>query len=149
MSTFFAFLHHAAAFSLFAALVIQHIAIADGMTLASARRLQRADMVVGVAAGLVLLAGLARVFHYEKGAAYYFHNAAFIAKLSLFLLVALLSIYPTVKFLSWRAAVKAGIVPSVAPGVLRTIRAIIHVELFGVVLILLFAAMMARGVGQF
>jgi putative membrane protein len=148
MSAAFAFLHHLAAFVLFAAVVVEFIAVKDELTLASARRLQRADMVLGISAGVLLLAGFARVLYFEKGAAYYFHNGAFIAKLSLFVFVVLLSIYPTVKFLSWRGATRAGIVPSVAPGALRAIRMVIHLELAGVVLILLFAALMARGAGQ-
>jgi len=56
-------------------------------------------------------------------------------------LIALLSIYPTVKFLSWRKTVD--------PAGARAIRTIIHLELVGVVLILLFAALMARGIGFF
>lgn len=71
----------------------------------------------------------------------------FIAKLALFVVVALASIYPTVEFVSWKKALKQGAVPAVAPGKLRAIRAVIHWELAGVVLILLCAALMARGVG--
>jgi putative membrane protein len=97
----------------------------------------------------VLLVGLARVFHFEKGAGYYFHSWPFIGKLSMFILVALLSIYPTVTFLSWGKALKQGQVPSVDAGRLRSLRRLVHAELAGIVLILLFAAMMARGVGFF
>jgi len=81
------------------------------------------------------------VFYFEKGAAYYFHSATFLAKLGLFALVAIVSIYPTVKFISWRKGIDASSVPA--------IRRIIHLELVGVVLILLFAALMADGVGYF
>ena len=109
----------------------------------------RADMIVGLSAGVVLLVGLARVFHFEKGGGYYFHSWPFIGKLSMFVLVALLSIYPTVTFLSWARALKQGTVPPVDAGRLRTLRMLIHAELAGIVLILLFAAMMARGVGFF
>ena len=46
--------------------------------------------------------------YFEKGASYYFHSVPFVAKLSLFVMVGLLSIYPTMEFLSWRASVKQG-----------------------------------------
>ena len=69
------------------------------------------------------------------------------AKLSLFLMVGLLSIYPTMEFLSWRASVKLGHAPAVADRKMRGIRSIIHWELVGVVLIILCAALMAKGVG--
>jgi putative membrane protein len=62
-------------------------------------------------------------------------------------LLALLSIYPTVKIVSWGKALRLGRPPNVRPETLRTLRMIIHAELAGIVLIILFAAMMARGVG--
>ena len=65
-------------------------------------------MILGVAAGVLLVVGLARVFWFEKGAAYYFHNHAFLTKFGLFIIIGLLSIVPTVEFLSWRKAVKQG-----------------------------------------
>jgi len=137
VSTFFAFLHHVAAFALVAAVVVEFVLIRDDLNARTVRRLQLADMIVG----------LLRVFYFEKGAAFYWHSASFIAKFALFVLVALLSIYPTVKFISWGKAVKQGVAPSVDAGTQRAIRMLIHLELVGIVLILLFAALMARGIG--
>lgn len=145
MIVLFAFLHHLAAFAVVAAIAVEFVLLRGELTVWSARRLQVADMVLGIAATVLLLAGLARVFWFEKGAAYYFHNHAFLGKFSLFILVALLSIVPTVEFLSWRKAVKAGQVPAVAAARLRRVRMIVHLELAAIVLILLFAAMMAKG----
>jgi putative membrane protein len=139
MTAAMAFLHHVAAFALVAALVVEFVVIRDELNTRTARRLARADMVLGLSAGVLLVVGLLRVFYFEKGAAYYFHSATFIAKLVLFVLVAALSIYPTVKFLSWRKGIDPASVPA--------IRRIIHLELAGVVLILLFAALMADGIG--
>jgi len=149
MPALFAFLHHVAAFALFAALVVELVLIRGMLTAESARKLQVADAIYGVSAVAVLLVGLARVFHFEKGATYYFHTWTFIAKLALFALVGLASIIPTREFLRWRAAVKAGQVPDVSPARIEQIRSIIHYELMAVVLILLMAALMARGVGLF
>ena len=147
MSALLAFLHHVAAFVIFAALVVELVTLKDPLTVPRARRLLRADGIYGAAAGLLLVIGLLRVFYFEKGAAFYFGNPSFIAKLGLFLVVGLLSIYPTVRFMSWRSAVRQGQAPAVDAQVLRRLRMIVHVELVGVVLILLFAAMMARGIG--
>jgi len=93
--------------------------------------------------------GLLRVFYFEKGAAYYFHSAPFLAKLSLFVIIALLSVYPTVTFLSWIKPAREGRVPAVSEHRLRLLRALIHAELAGVVLLILCAALMARGIGFF
>jgi putative membrane protein len=145
MTTLFAFLHHLCAFTLVSAVAIELALIRSELTLASARRLQVTDIVLGIAAGALLVIGLLRVFFFEKGADYYFHNHAFLTKLSLFIIVGLLSIVPTVEFLSWRGALKAGQVPSVSAKKLRVITAVIHGELLAIVIILLCAAIMARG----
>ncbi len=98
-----------------------------------------------MAATILLLVGLSRVFWFEKGAAYYFHNHAFLTKFGLFILVALMSLIPTFEFLSWRKAVTAGEVPVVAAAKLKRVRMIVHIELAAIVVILLCAAMMAKG----
>ena len=95
----------------------------------------------------LIVVGFLRVFYFEKGATYYFHTWTFIAKLSLFIIIGVVSIIPTIAFLSWRKAVKQGQVPNVDAQRMRSLRSIIHLELAGVVLILLMAALMAKGVG--
>jgi putative membrane protein len=145
MSTLFAFLHHVCAFTLVSALAIEFALIHGELTLSSARGLQVTDMVYGIAAGALLVIGLLRVFFFEKGADYYFHSHAFLTKLSIFIVVGLLSIVPTLEFLSWRGALQAGQVPAIDGKKLRLITAVIHGELFGIVIILLCAAVMARG----
>jgi putative membrane protein len=149
MSSLFAFLHHLAAFVLVAALVLEFVLIRDELSVKSARRLQMADRIFGASAGLVLVVGLLRVFYFEKGAAYYFHSAPFIAKLSLFVIVGLLSIPPTLEFISWSKALKQGRVPEVSDRRLRLLRSLIHWELALIVLLILNAALMSRGVGYF
>lgn len=145
MTTLFAFLHHLAAFALVGALAVEFILIRMELTLATARRLLIADAVLGVSAGLVLIVGLLRVFYFEKGATYYFSSHAFLTKLAVFILVAALSVVPTMEFLSWRKALKAGQTPQPDAGRLRLVGRLIHAELAGIVIILLAAAMMARG----
>jgi putative membrane protein len=147
MVAFFAFLHHVAAFALVAALAAEFVLFRGNLSVESARKVMAADLVFGASAGAVLIVGFLRVFYFEKGAYYYFHSVPFIAKLSLFVVVGLLSIYPTVEFLSWRKALNEGRVPEVAVTKARAIRAIMHWELVGTVLIVLCAALMARGIG--
>jgi putative membrane protein len=145
MSTLFAFLHHLCAFTLVSAVAIEFALIRGELTLASARRLQVTDLVLGIAAGALLVVGLLRVFFFEKGASYYFHSYAFLTKFSLFIVIGLLSIIPTMEFLSWRGALKAGQVPAIGARKLKLVTAVIHSELLAIVIILLCAAIMARG----
>ncbi len=145
MTTLFAFLHHLCAFTLVAAVAIEFVLIRSELTLASARRLQVADIVLGIAAGALLVIGLLRVFFFEKGAAYYWHSHAFLTKFALFIIIGLLSIVPTIEFLSWRDAIGAGQVPVMDAAKRKRVTMIIHIELAAIVVILLCAAIMARG----
>lgn len=147
MAVIFAFLHHIAAFTLFAAVVVEFLSLKQELTAPLARRILAVDAALGISAGVLLLVGLSRVFHFEKGATYYFHNWAFITKFSLFVIIALLSIIPTREFFAWRRATKQGQPPAVTPDKMRTLRLILHLELAGIVVIILCAALMAKGIG--
>jgi putative membrane protein len=149
MSAFFAFMHHLAAFAVVAALTGELVLVRSSLTVESARRIVRFDAAYGISAMVLIAVGLLRVFHFEKGAAYYFHSAPFIAKLTLFAIVGIASIYPTREFLSWRKVLKQGQIPVVDETKLRAIRTVIHWELAAVALILLLAALAARGIGHF
>jgi putative membrane protein len=105
------------------------------------------DAVYGASAVVLLIVGFVRVFQTEKGADYYFHSGPFLAKLALFVVVAVLSIMPTVQFMGWRKALRAGQLPQLDDARRRRIRTIIHIELTLLFLIMLFAALMARGIG--
>ena len=142
MSVLFAFLHHAAFVALVAALTAE-LVLLKGEIAPQARRLAIFDAAVGIAAGVLVVVGVLRVVYFEKGTAYYFHNAAFIAKMVLFVVIAALSIYPTLKILAWRKGARA------EERDVRLVRRLVHTELVGILFILLFAAMMARGVGFF
>ena len=145
MSTLFAFLHHLCAFTLVSAVAIEFALIRGELTLSSARRLQVTDLVLGMAAGALLLIGLLRVFLFEKGPDYYWHSHAFLTKFSLFIIVGLLSIIPTMEFLSWRSSLEAGQVPVMEARQRKRVTAVIHAELAAIVIIVLCAAIMARG----
>jgi putative membrane protein len=149
MSALLAFLHHIAAFVLFAALMVEFVTIRDALTVRTAQRLLKADAILGLAAVILLAVGLLRVVWFEKGVDYYLHSVPFIVKFTLFVLTALVSIYPTLRFMGWRAAVRQGQPPVVDAAALRTIRLVLHIEMTGVVLIILMAALMARGIAMF
>lgn len=149
MAALLAFLHHLAAFALVAALTAELVLVRGALTVESARRIVRFDAVYGVSAVVLLAVGLLRVFFFEKGAAYYFQSAPFLGKLALFAAIGLLSVYPTREFLSWRKSLRHGQLPVLDAGKLHTLGRVIHWELALVALILLLAALAARGIGYF
>ena len=149
MPALVAFVHHLAAFTLVAAVALEFALTRGELTAANARRLVAADAVLGASAAVLLVAGLLRVFFLEKGGGYYLGNGAFLLKLALFVALGLASIYPTREFLSWRRALREGRAPTPEPRRMARVRAILHGELGGIVVILLCAALMARGIGNF
>jgi putative membrane protein len=146
-SALLAFLHHVAAFVLFGVLMVELVLMRAELTPVTARSLVRLDAIYGMSAMVLLAVGFVRVFKTEKGAAYYFGSAPFLIKISLFVIVGLLSIGPTREFLSWRKSLQQQQVPVIEEGRRRSIRRIIHIELALVVIIMLCAALMARGIG--
>ena len=146
-SALLAFLHHLAAFTVVAALAVEVAMFRPPLSLAQARRLQRSDTIFGAAATIVLIVGLLRVAYFEKGQAYYWHNSFFLIKFGAFFLAALISIYPTITFLSWNRALKAGTAPEVPEPRARQVRLCLMLELAAIVVILACAPLMARGFG--
>ena len=142
-----AFLHHAAAFVIVGVLTAELVVLGGELTTASARSVLRMDAAYGVAAVVLLIVGFGRVLYTEKGPAYYFHSIPFLVKISLFLIVGLLSIYPTLEYLSWRGALRAGKAPVLEAPIRRRLRLIVHIELTLLFVIMLCAAMMARLIG--
>lgn len=147
-SAIMAFLHHLAAFTLVAAVVYEHTTFRKNMSLVDARRIQRMDIVYGVSAAVVLVAGLLRVFYFEKGAPFYAQNWFFWTKMLGFALAALLSIYPTIRFVSWRRFFARNQAPEISDREFSRIRLILRLEMLAVAVILFSAAMMARGIGM-
>jgi putative membrane protein len=142
-----AFLHHVAAFLVVATLMAELVLLRNDLTLSSARSVLRMDMVYGIAATVLLIVGFVRVFYTEKGEAYYFASGTFLGKLALFILVALLSIYPTIRFMGWRKALREQRLPDFDADTRRKVRMLIHIELTLIFVIILLAIMMARGIG--
>ena len=143
-----AFGHFLAFFALTAALVLELTLIAESMSVEVARRVRRADRIAGLFAGLLLLFGTLRVIYFEKGGEYYADNLFFQIKIGLFLLAALISIYPTICFARWKSDLDQDIAPVLSGEQVKNLRRALHWELVLIAGILLCASLMARGIGS-
>jgi putative membrane protein len=96
---------------------------------------------------VILITGSIRAVYAAKGWAYYSANYYFWAKIGVFLVVATLSIWPTVRFIQWRQRFRAsGKLP--ADQTVAGVRKILWLEAFLFGLLPVFAAAMARGFGE-
>ena len=143
-----AFLHHLLAFALTACLVYEFIAYRKTMGLAEIQRIQRVDLVYGISAGLLLLIGLLRVFFFEKGVNFYVNNPFFWVKMIAFLMVGLLSIDPTIRYIRWNRTLRQNSVPEISEPEYKRTRLLLWLEVIGIAVILLAAPLMARGIGM-
>jgi putative membrane protein len=143
-SVIVAWLHYVGIMLLMATLLGEHLMFKPVLSVAEVRTLQRLDNIYGGAAALVLVTGIMRMY-LEKGTTYYLQSGAFHTLFGIFVLAALLSIYPTVILLRWRADVRAGRGQEIAPGRFRTIRMILRTELALMLIAPLFATWMAHG----
>ncbi|KTT25231.1 DUF2214 family protein [Pseudacidovorax intermedius] len=110
-------------------------------------RLARVDLVYGIAAMAVLATGLLRTFLGVKGSAWYWTNPPLHVKLTLFVVVGLVSIVPTLTFRRWLRAQRQGGGLPAADEVRRT-RRLVMVQAHIVAIIPLFAVFLARGFGK-
>ncbi|MFC6335343.1 DUF2214 family protein [Pseudomonas sp. CCM 7891] len=105
-----------------------------------------ADNVWGISALVLLITGGLRAFGgYEKGTEYYLHQPLFHLKMTLLLFILLLEIQPMIRLIKWRIALARG-------GALDLHKAgffarISHVQALLIVLMLVAATGMARGIG--
>jgi putative membrane protein len=81
----------------------------------------------------------------EKGAAYYNHHVAFHILFGIFVIAALISIYPTVIFLRWRSDTSAGRGQQLERSQFKKIQMMVRVEMTLLLLAPLFATWMAHG----
>jgi putative membrane protein len=143
-----AFLHHVLAFTLTACIVYEFIAYRKNMGIAEMRRIQRVDLAYGISAGLLLVVGVLRVFFFEKGPNFYLNNPFFWVKMNAFLVMGLLSIDPTIRYIRWNRSLRQDIVPEVSEPEYRRTRLLLWLEVIAIVVVLLAAALMARGIGM-
>ncbi|PYY72615.1 hypothetical protein CRX42_00250 [Pseudomonas jessenii] len=117
--------------------------LADGA--AEVRSVLMADNIWGISAVVLLISGGMRAFGgYEKGADYYLHQPLFHLKMTLFVLILLLEIAPMVTLIKWRIALARKV--SVDTGRAKLFARISHVEALLLLLMVVAATGMARGV---
>jgi putative membrane protein len=110
-------------------------------------RLAQVDRVYGIAAVLVLATGVARTVWGVKGTSWYWTNPLLHVKLTLFIVVGVISIVPTLTYIRWRKTLRAtGTLPAEAD--IQKTRKLVMVQAHLIALIPLVAVFLARGFGK-
>ncbi len=110
-------------------------------------RLAKVDLVYGVAAVAVLASGIARTWWGVKGTGWYWTNPLLHIKLTLFVAIGVISIFPTLTYLRWRKTLRAsGVLPTETD--IRKTRRLVMVQAHLIAVIPLAAVFLARGYGK-
>lgn len=142
-----AIIHHLLVFSLAGIIGAEFVLIRSDLPAATLRRLVGIDRHYGIIAMLIIIAGVSRVIYGLKGWEFYVYNFLFWAKMAAFAIVGLLSIIPTVRFISWNRQAVANPSFAVPVAELASVKTYVRAEAFVFLLIPVFAAAMARGYG--
>jgi putative membrane protein len=105
---FIASVHHLIAFSLIGVLVAEIALIRTISKDTDVFRLAHIDGLYGLLAAILLGIGLVRVHFGYKESSFYWDNPVFLTKLTLFIVVGILSIPPTIMYLRWSKRLKSG-----------------------------------------
>lgn len=116
----------------------------EWLNAAVVERLARLDVIYGVTALVLLLTGLARVVWGIKGMSWYVSQPLFHVKVTLFVVMALLSIWPTLSFRRWRRNLRAtGVLPEARD--VGRVRRLVMVQSHVLPLVAVIAVFWARG----
>lgn len=135
------YIHFLSILSLSSLLVYQNLSLSKKLKGRQLRKLAVIDALYGVSALAVLASGLSLCFFVGKPSYFYINNIVFQFKFGLFLLVALVSVMPTVFFFRNRKFTEY---EKAVPNKVILFK---RLELFVLLLIPLLAVLMARGVG--
>lgn len=145
MYTLIPYLHYIGIMVLMGALISEHLILKPSINKEQINSLATIDLIYGLAAIIVLTTGVLRWFVYGKGYDFYMSTPLFHIKLTLFIIMGILSIFPTVKILKWRKQIKRGEEPQITEKGVKKLLMFIRIELLLVAIIPLLAVMIARG----
>ncbi len=139
------YIHFISIFTIVAVITSEHLLIKRQMTRSEIARLAKIDAIYGLAALALIIAGLTLwLGSIGKPSVYYTRNWVFHIKLTLFLTIGLLSIYPTVFFIKQRKGN-----PDETINIPSRIFWMLRLELLLLAIIPLLAGLMSKGIGLF
>jgi len=137
------YIHFLSILLITATLAAEYVLVKDKLTRQEISRISFIDLIYGLASISVFAAGLTLwLGAYGKPADWYSKNWIFHLKLTLLVIIGLLSVYPTIFFLKNRKGN-----PDEQVAIPSSIKKIITLELLLLALIPILAGLMARGIG--
>ena len=146
-SALVAYVHYLGIILCFGALIYERIILKINLSKNETISIIIVDVIYGVAGLAILLTGILRVKYYGQGGEFYTANPIFWFKVSLYILIGLISLYPTTTYILWAIPLSKNKLPVISENLVRRFKLIIMTELVGFAVIPFFATLMSRGIG--
>ena len=146
-SALVAYVHYLGIILCFGALMFERIILKINLSKNETISIIIADVIYGVAGLAILVTGILRVKYYGQGAEFYTSNPIFWVKVSLYIVIGLISLYPTTTYILWAIPLSKNKLPVISENLVKRFKLIIITELVGFVIIPFFATLMSRGIG--
>ena len=146
-SALVAYVHYLGIILCFGALMFERIILKINLSKKETISIIIADVIYGIAGLAILVTGILRVRYYGQGSEFYTSNPIFWIKVSLYILVGLISLYPTITYILWAIPLSRNKLPVISENLVKRFKLLITTELIGFVVIPFFATLMARGIG--
>tara|TARA_B100000963_G_scaffold294384_1_gene265006 strand:- start:679 stop:978 length:300 start_codon:yes stop_codon:yes gene_type:complete len=78
-----------------------------------------ADVVYGIAGLAILITGILRVRYYGQGGEFYTNNPIFWVKVSIYILIGLISLYPTTTYILWAIPLSRNNLPVISENLVK------------------------------
>lgn len=142
-----AYLHFVSIIATASVVVAEFALCRAGLDLQRLKVLARIDLGYLFLAVAALATGFSRAIWGVKGWSFYAHNPVFWIKISLFVIIGLISIVPTLRFIRWSKQMASDSIQVVPMDEVNQISRYILVEILVLALIPLMATLMSRGYG--
>ena len=131
MSALVAYVHYLGIILCFGALMFERFILKINLSKNETISIIIADWVYGIAGLAILITGILRVKYYGQGGEFYTSNTIFWVKISLYILIGLISLYPTTTYILWAIPLSKNKLPVISETLVKRFKLIIVTELIG------------------
>jgi len=142
-----AYIHYLGIILCFGALIYEINFLKVGLNKKEVINMIVADVIYGIAGLALLITGILRVKYFGQGGEFYVNNPIFWVKVSIYVIVGLLSLYPTTTYILWAIPLSKNELPIISDKIVKRFKIIISTEIVCFAIIPFFATLMARGIG--
>ena len=147
MSALVAYVHYLGIILCCGALIFERFILKINLSKNETISIIIADVIYGIAGLAILITGILRVKYYGQGGEFYTSNPIFWVKILLYILIGLISLYPTTTYILWAIPLSKNKLPIISDNLVKRFKLIIMTELIGFAVIPFFATLMSRGIG--